>query len=184
MKLLAQNAMLVAAFTLLACGESTTGSENVTLAAPDHTSELLSLRSAAAVAEHISSHATGTVVWVNGPGMKGKIERTDDGSGTVYEYNAQAGHTIDGYRPQEGDKVEFVVGPGRVAREVRKANTAADCRRDCELAYLQKLAECETTYDVGVCGFNVACQNEMTNALNNCKSDAVDAFVSCLNSCR
>jgi len=65
--------------------------------------------------------ANGIVVKTNPPETKGIIERTDDASRFVY--NVRAGHTEPkGTRFSVGDRVEFTLGRGRVARNVRGEN--------------------------------------------------------------
>ena len=51
--------------------------------------------------------AKGNVDWLNVPQNKGKITRTDDGSNNEYEYNINAGNTVDGYVPKLNDIVNL-----------------------------------------------------------------------------
>lgn len=66
---------------------------------------------------------TGTVTWTNRPGHAGKITTAD---GSVFVYNVNAGHTVDGYRPLVGDVVMFNADNGASARFVRLADTNDD----------------------------------------------------------
>lgn len=59
---------------------------------------------------------SGIVTWTNKPGHAGKITTS---SGSVYTYNVNAGHTVDGYRPVVGNAVLFNTGTGASARFVR-----------------------------------------------------------------
>lgn len=70
-----------------------------------------------------SSSLTGTVTWTNRPGHAGKITTAD---GSVYVYNVNAGHTVDGFRPVVGDVVIFNADNGSSARFVRLADLDDD----------------------------------------------------------
>ncbi len=59
---------------------------------------------------------TGIVIWTSPPGHFGKITTSD---GSVFTYNVNAGHTVDGYAPVVGDAVQFNTGFGASARLVR-----------------------------------------------------------------
>ncbi len=63
-----------------------------------------------------ATSATGIVSWTNKSGHAGKITTSD---GSVFTYNAKAGHTVDGFRPAVGDAVLFNTGNGASARFVR-----------------------------------------------------------------
>lgn len=67
--------------------------------------------------------ATGIVTWTNRPGHAGKITTAD---GSVYTYNVNAGHTVNGYRPAVGDAVIFNTGTGASARFVRLDDSSDD----------------------------------------------------------
>lgn len=73
--------------------------------------------------------AKGTVNWTNPPENKGKIKRTDDGTNNEYEYNINAGDTVDGYIPKLGDPVIFIdnENPSRHATGVKKEVAAITC---------------------------------------------------------
>ena len=66
--------------------------------------------------------AKGIVSWVNPPENKGKIKRTDDSSNSIYEYNINAGDTVDGYVPKLDEIVVFTPGPGMTATGVETAS--------------------------------------------------------------
>jgi hypothetical protein len=70
-----------------------------------------------------ASGLTGIVTWTNKPGHAGKITTAD---GSVFVYNVNAGHTVDGFRPSVGDLVTFSADNGASARFVRLADTNDD----------------------------------------------------------
>ena len=74
--------------------------------------------------------AKGPVIWVNLPDNKGKIARTDDGSNNEYEYNINAGNTVDGYVPKLNDIVTFTPVPGMTATGVKEFTEPLSCSLD------------------------------------------------------
>jgi len=71
--------------------------------------------------------AKGPVIWVNPPENKGKIARTDDGSNNEYEYNINAGNTVDGYVPKLNDIVTFTPVQGMTATGVKEFTEPLSC---------------------------------------------------------
>lgn len=73
--------------------------------------------------------ATGIVTWTNKPGHAGKITTSD---GSVFTYNVNAGHTVDGFKPIVGTAVIFNTGTGASARFVRPFDTPDEEDEDDE----------------------------------------------------
>ncbi len=55
--------------------------------------------------------ASGIVVSINQPEKHGVIERTDDGSNTLYQFNIPRDLVTGGATPKVGDFVPFVIDP-------------------------------------------------------------------------
>jgi hypothetical protein len=131
----------------------------------------------------VATPKSGEVIWVNGPGNKGRIEACDGGT---YEYNVAAGQTRDGYRPAVGEKVDFVAGPGKVARDVAKRadqdNSA--CVAACDAAREVSFESCSSFFDPNNCGArDTACQAEQSHLLSACNAAAEAAAVACKENC-
>lgn len=90
---------------------------------PTTTSYLDTDVSAKRGASSVIAEASGVVTWTNKPGHAGKITGAN---GLVYQYNVNAGHTVDGFRPKVGDAVLFQAGPGAVARFIRLGQPDVD----------------------------------------------------------
>ena len=132
----------------------------------------------------VATAKSGEVIWVNGPGNKGRIEACDGGT---YEYNVAAGQTRDGYWPVVGDKVDFTAGPGKVARDVAKRadqdNSA--CLADCELTRDAEVTNCIAAFDPADCGSrDAACQVERSEQRTVCLAEAEAKASTCAANCQ
>lgn len=108
--------LLLLLITVVACQQPTS-------TAVDDLDLRLSRSSALATTNSAMTDVSGIVTWTNKPGHAGKITTA---SGSVYTYNVNAGHTVNGYRPVVGDAVLFNTGTGLSARFVRLDDSSDD----------------------------------------------------------
>jgi len=110
-------------YTLLLLFISVVACQQPTMTGNDESDIRFSTSSSVGQLSESAPTATGVVTWTNRPGHAGKITTAD---GSVYTYNVNAGHTVNGFRPVVGNAVIFNTGTGASARFVRLADIPDD----------------------------------------------------------